>query len=215
MRLLTCCLWLAEVEAGQAGEEPPPAKQPPAEEGTRQNFDILDLDTGECSVASRPRTVLLIETYWTIRNILETCSHTIQVINSILYILNCLLYAQRLMHTLLIVGDFTGDWAHPEDDAPLSPHLPQDTKELGLSPGGGYGGPPGDSDGDEGDDDAMEELMDGEEEEEESEEENEITVLDPDHHLMKRFQKALKAHLMKQEEKVELELRELVILLST
>ena len=56
--------------------------------------------------------------------------------------------------------------------------------------------------------------MDDEEEEDESEEENEMVVLDPDHPLMARFQKALNRHYKQQDEKVTLELRELVSLFS-
>ncbi|XP_070579736.1 coiled-coil domain-containing protein 40-like [Ptychodera flava] len=66
-----------------------------------------------------------------------------------------------------------------------------------------------DSDGD----DFADEEGDEEEEEmesDESEEESEMVVLDPDHPLMKRFQIALKAQLSKQNEKVTLELRELL-----
>ncbi|CAH1795383.1 unnamed protein product, partial [Owenia fusiformis] len=68
------------------------------------------------------------------------------------------------------------------------------------------------------DNDAMEEYDDEEEDEvveeeepsdEDSDGESEMVVLDPDHPLMRRFQKALNDHLIKQEEKVTLELREL------
>lgn len=59
--------------------------------------------------------------------------------------------------------------------------------------------------GDEDDEEEDEEA----EETDESDAENEMVVLDPDHPLMRRFQKALKAHLDKVNEKVTLELREL------
>ncbi|KAM7433427.1 Coiled-coil domain-containing protein 40 [Porites harrisoni] len=62
---------------------------------------------------------------------------------------------------------------------------------------------------DDGDD---EELSD---EEYGSEGENDMVVLDPDHPLMVRFQAAYKAHLLKQQEKVNLELRELTEDLKT
>ncbi|XP_062304160.1 coiled-coil domain-containing protein 40 isoform X2 [Osmerus eperlanus] len=54
--------------------------------------------------------------------------------------------------------------------------------------------------------DSEEELTRGEEEEEEEDEE--LIVLDPEHPLMKRFQNALKTHLNKQLERLNMELRE-------
>ncbi|XP_020856436.1 coiled-coil domain-containing protein 40 [Phascolarctos cinereus] len=46
---------------------------------------------------------------------------------------------------------------------------------------------------------------------EEAEEETQLVVLDPDHPLMKRFQTALKNYLMKQIERLKLEIRELTV----
>jgi len=54
-----------------------------------------------------------------------------------------------------------------------------------------------------------EEDMEDDVSENESDEESEMVVLDPDHPLMTRFQNAYKTHLLKQTEKVMLELREL------
>jgi hypothetical protein len=72
--------------------------------------------------------------------------------------------------------------------------------------------------GDDGDEDEFLEDEDDEDYEDEAESEGEesdegdreMIVLDPDHPLMQRFQKALKNHLDKQNEKVSLELRELL-----
>lgn len=89
--------------------------------------------------------------------------------------------------------------------------MQQTDMALSRLPGGG-----GDDDGDDDSDDVgeEEELMEGEEDDDDSEEtddeDGEMVVLDPDHPLMKRFQKALKSHLDKQNEKVTLELRELL-----
>ncbi|XP_013409019.1 coiled-coil domain-containing protein 40 isoform X1 [Lingula anatina] len=84
--------------------------------------------------------------------------------------------------------------------------------------GGGGGGDDGDDGGDGGDDEDDEEEEEeggvgpvavGGESDDGSDGEGEMVVLDPDHPLMKRFQTALKSHLLKQDEKVTLELREL------
>ncbi|KAK2152124.1 hypothetical protein LSH36_339g05000 [Paralvinella palmiformis] len=87
------------------------------------------------------------------------------------------------------------------------------TFPVHISTGGGDDG--GDS-GEEDDEDEMAVVDDDEEEEEEdSEGESEMVVLDPDHPLMRRFQKALQDHLNKQREKVSLELRELLEAVKT
>ncbi|XP_032234443.2 coiled-coil domain-containing protein 40 [Nematostella vectensis] len=76
----------------------------------------------------------------------------------------------------------------------------------GIS-GGVYGDD--DDDGEEVYDDGQGGVDDDDISDEESDGESEMVVLDPDHPLMLRFQAAYKAHLIKQEEKVNLELREL------
>ena len=77
--------------------------------------------------------------------------------------------------------------------------------ELTLLPGDEGG-----SEDEEEDEDDAEEEGDDDLGSEGSDEESEMVVLDPDHPLMRRFQKALKDQLQKQDEKVTLELRELV-----
>ena len=116
---------------------------------------------------------------------------------------------------LLIVG--AGQWAsqHGEDGhiatPPATREDPPQTMDLmtrpPMDPDGG-----GDGEGDDDDFDDEEEDMEEEEDsgEESDDGEGEVVVLDPDHPLMKRFQKALKDHLEKQHEKVSLELRELL-----
>ncbi|KAK3733202.1 hypothetical protein QZH41_019682 [Actinostola sp. cb2023] len=66
-------------------------------------------------------------------------------------------------------------------------------------------------DGDENDQAGVDDNMS----EDESEGESEMVVLDPDHPLMVRFQAAYKTHLLKQEEKLTLEQRELTESLKT
>ncbi len=104
---------------------------------------------------------------------------------------------------------FSGRWAGEEGEdvgggeEDAGPLVPQTTGIVGM---GGA-----DSDGDDSED--GDDMGDEDEEEEESEEsdgESEMVVLDPDHPLMQRFQIALKSHLDKQNEKVTLELMELV-----
>ena len=102
---------------------------------------------------------------------------------------------------------FLGDWALPADDGAQPTDVAMYTA--------GDGGDPGDSDEEDEDDDEEEEDEEDIDEEEESEEENEMVVLDPDHPLMKRFQDALNRHLTQQNEKVTLELKELVCIQSS
>ncbi|XP_076453125.1 coiled-coil domain-containing protein 40-like [Babylonia areolata] len=92
----------------------------------------------------------------------------------------------------------------------LPPTVPDSTALMALppgQPGGGGDGDGGDDDDDDDDDEEDEEEM--EDSDDGSENETEMVVLDPDHPLMKRFQAALKSHLLKQDERLMLELREL------
>lgn len=119
-----------------------------------------------------------------------------------------------ICHVLLL--SHAGQWAsHQEEDPPTNqmatPRNDPSQPPAGMTtvvPGGGGG------DDDEDDDYYDEEEEYGEEEgsgeDSEEEGEREMVVLDPDHPLMKRFQTALKRHLDQQNEKVTLELRELL-----
>uniref|UniRef100_A0A2C9KE01 Coiled-coil domain-containing protein 40 n=1 Tax=Biomphalaria glabrata TaxID=6526 RepID=A0A2C9KE01_BIOGL len=80
--------------------------------------------------------------------------------------------------------------------------------------GGGSGGGGGGGHGSVGGDDVDSYGEDAGLETDESDTEADMVVLDPDHPLMKRFQAALKAHLDKQNEKITLELRDLVMMLE-
>lgn len=97
--------------------------------------------------------------------------------------------------------DLRGDQARDQ-------HYTNMVAHMTPSGGGDDGGDSGDEDDD--DEDEMAVVDDEEEEEEDSDGETEMVVLDPDHPLMRRFQKALRDHLEKQREKVTLELRELL-----
>ncbi|KAK3091997.1 hypothetical protein FSP39_024328 [Pinctada imbricata] len=104
-------------------------------------------------------------------------------------------------------GGDGGDGEPPQEPPQPPPHdISNILNRPVTEPDDGDGGGGGDSDDEE------EDIDDGEGEESDagSEAETDMVVLDPDHPLMKRFQNALKAHLTKQDEKVTLELRELI-----
>ncbi|XP_064620964.1 coiled-coil domain-containing protein 40-like isoform X2 [Lineus longissimus] len=113
-----------------------------------------------------------------------------------------------------------GDWPveqeapggqEPEDEQDdFEPPAEPDYPIQDMVPSGDPGDGGGDSDGGDSGDDGGDYGDEGEEEEESDDGESELVVLDPDHPLMRRFQGALKKHLYKQQEKVTLELRELV-----
>ena len=101
------------------------------------------------------------------------------------------------------ISDLTSQPSQPPEESDAGPG--GTGMELTLLPGDEGG-----SEDEEEDEEDMEEEGDDDLGSEGSDEESEMVVLDPDHPLMRRFQKALKDQLQKQDEKVTLELRELV-----